>query len=82
MGDSLLGKAKIALSGEGLRSRTAAAENAALGIKPKKKKKKPAPTPTQKAYRPPQAGVDARANAIAAARAADEAALRAKGLRR
>lgn len=81
-------RAKISLSGEGLRRRMDEAENRALNIKPvapaAKKKKKPEPQPNL--VKPQQKFVDARQQAIAQQQAADRAAIAAmrekQGLRR
>ena len=71
--------AQIAMSGEGLRSRVASAEKrAGLVSKPKKKKKTQPPPSTPNLIKPKQKFVDARAQKIADAAAADRAAINAK----
>jgi len=76
--DSGIDRAKVALSGQGLRTRIDSAEQRALNVQPKKKKKKPVPTAAATpAYRPAQKHVDARKAQIEAARAADRAAIAA-----
>lgn len=75
--------AQIALSGEGLRSRVASAEKrAGLGSKPKKKKKTQPPPRTPNLIKPKQKFVDAQHQLELDARAADEALIKARGLRR
>ena len=81
MGDTPIRRAQLGLSSEGLRRRMDAAEQRALGPKPRKKQKAKA-KPKTAVYRPPAAGVAAQKQRELDARAADEAALRARGLRR
>ena len=72
---------QLAMSGEGLRRRMDAGEARAVNPNAqRKKKKKPQPEPNTVV--PKQKFVDARAQEIDRARAADEAAIAARGLRR
>ena len=81
MGDTPIGRAQFALSGEGLRRRTDAAENRALNPTPRPKPKVKIKPKAKKTYHPPAAGVAAQKQRELAARAADEAAIKARGLR-
>jgi len=76
MGDRPIRRAQIALSGEGLRSRVATAEKRALGNRPKPKAKTKPNTPNL--IKPKKKFVDARQTKIAAAAAADRAAIVAR----
>ena len=80
MGDTPIRRAQIALSGVGLRSRVNKAEQRAVNPKPKPKPKAKRKKPP--VLKPQQSHVDARQAKIAAATAADEAAIKARGLRR
>jgi len=77
MGDTPIERAKFALSGVGLRSRVNAAEQRALGGKPKLKTK-PKTKPKTPVLRPQQKHMDARQAKIDAATAADRAAIAAR----